>query len=56
MWAKPEGAALDGVAERLKALKLTIRNAPLAQPDVTGRRCLFTGEPAREYVLIGRSY
>jgi prolyl-tRNA synthetase len=56
MWAKPEGVALDGVAERLKALKLTIRNAPLAQPDVTGRRCLFTGEPAREYVLIGRSY
>jgi prolyl-tRNA synthetase len=56
MWGKPEGAALDGVAERLKALKLTIRNAPMAQPDVTGRRCLFTGEPAREYVLIGRSY
>jgi prolyl-tRNA synthetase len=56
MWAKPEGAALEAVAERLKALKLTIRNAPMAQPDVTGRRCLFTGEPAREYVLIGRSY
>ncbi len=56
MWAKPQGAALDAVAERLKALKLTIRNAPLAQPDVTGRLCLFTGEPAREYVLIGRSY
>ncbi len=56
MWAKPEGAALEAVADRLKALKLTIRNAPLSQPSVDGKRCLFTGEPAKEYVLIGRSY
>jgi hypothetical protein len=40
----------------LKALKLTIRNAPLEQPPVAGKTCLFTGEPAKEYVLIGRSY
>lgn len=56
MWAKPEGAALEAVAERLKALKLTIRNAPLEQPPAEGRTCLFTGAPAKEYVLIGRSY
>jgi prolyl-tRNA synthetase len=55
-WSKPEGKALEAVADRLKALKLTIRNAPLEQPSVAGRACLFTGEPAREYVLIGRSY
>ncbi len=55
-WSKPEGEQLEAVAERLKALKLTIRNAPLAQPDLNGRTCLFTGEPACEFVLIGRSY
>ncbi len=55
-WSKPEGKALEAIADRLKALKLTIRNAPLAQPGLEGRTCLFTGEPAREYVLIGRSY
>jgi prolyl-tRNA synthetase len=56
MWAKPAGAALEAIAERLKALKLTIRNAPLIQPPLDGQRCVFSGEPAREYVLIGRSY
>jgi prolyl-tRNA synthetase len=55
-WSKPEGEALERVAERLKALKLTIRNAPLDQPPLDGRRCLFTGAPATEYVLIGRAY
>ncbi len=55
-WSKPDGAKLDAVADLLKALKLTIRNAPLEQPKFDGRTCLFTGEPAREYVLIGRSY
>ncbi len=54
-WSKPEGAALDAIAERLKALKLTIRNAPLNQEAAKGS-CLFTGAPAREYVLIGRAY
>jgi prolyl-tRNA synthetase len=54
-WAKPEGAKLEAIAERLKALKLTIRNAPLDQKPVEGK-CLFTGDAAREYVLIGRAY
>jgi len=54
-WSKPEGAALEAIAERLKALKLTIRNAPLAQKPVAGP-CLFTGNPAQEQVLIGRAY
>lgn len=54
-WARPTGSALDAVAERLKALKLTIRNAPLVQDGVSGK-CLFTGEVAQEYVLIARAY
>ncbi len=55
LWARPTGAALDAVVEQLKALKLTIRNAPLDQGEVTGP-CLFTGAPAVERVLVGRSY
>ncbi|MEG3178591.1 aminoacyl--tRNA ligase-related protein [Sphingomonas sp. RB3P16] len=54
-WAKPTGAALDSVVERLKKLKLTIRNAPMAQAAIDGP-CVFTGEAAVERVLIGRSY
>jgi prolyl-tRNA synthetase len=54
-WSRPEGDSLGTIADRLKALKLTIRNAPLAQGDVAGK-CLFTGEPAKEYVLIARAY
>ena len=54
-WSKPTGDALDGVVERLKALKLTIRNAPLGQAPAQGA-CVFTGAPAVERVLIGRSY
>ncbi|WCM28313.1 proline--tRNA ligase [Sphingomonas sp. QA11] len=54
-WSKPTGAALDKVVERLKALKLTIRNAPMDAAAVDGV-CLFTGEPAAERVLVGRSY
>ncbi len=54
-WSKPTGAALDRVVERLKTLKLTLRNAPLAQGAVSGP-CLFTGEPAVERVLVGRAY
>ncbi|MGH6972327.1 MAG: His/Gly/Thr/Pro-type tRNA ligase C-terminal domain-containing protein, partial [Caulobacteraceae bacterium] len=54
-WSKPSGAALEAVDARLKALKLTVRNAPLSQSAVGGR-CLFTGEPAVEEVLIGRAY
>ena len=54
-WSKPDGAKLEAIGERLKALKLTIRNAPLDQKPVQGA-CLFTGDPAREYVLVGRAY
>lgn len=54
-WSRPEGDKLDALADRLKALKLTIRNAPLSQKSVGGA-CLFTGEPAKEYVLIARAY
>jgi prolyl-tRNA synthetase len=54
-WSKPTGAALDAVGERLKALKLTIRNAPMDAAAVDGT-CVFTGAPAVERVLVGRSY
>lgn len=54
-WARPTGAGLEEVSARLKALKLTIRNAPMAQPDKHGK-CLFTGAPGVEEILIARSY
>jgi prolyl-tRNA synthetase len=54
-WSKPTGAALDAVGERLKALKLTIRNAPMDAAAVDGV-CVFTGEPAVERVLVARAY
>ncbi len=54
-WAKPTGAALDAVVERLKALKLTIRNAPSDAGVVEGA-CVFTGDPAVERVLLARAY
>jgi prolyl-tRNA synthetase len=55
-WSKPTGPALDAVVERLKALKLTIRNAPQGQTGHPGAPCIFTGAPAVERVLVGRSY
>ncbi len=54
-WARPDGAVLEAIADRLKASKLTIRNAPLAQDKIEGV-CLFTGDPAKEYVLVARAY
>jgi prolyl-tRNA synthetase len=54
-WAKPSGAELDAVAERLKGLKLTLRNAPMDAAAAEGA-CLFTGKPAVERVLVGRAY
>jgi prolyl-tRNA synthetase len=54
-WAKPSGAALDKVVEWLKARKLTLRNTPLDAAAVSGA-CIFTGEPAVERVMVGRSY
>ena len=55
-WSRPTGAGLDAVVERIKALKLTIRNAPLGQTGCDEGPCVFTGEPAVERVLIGRAY
>ena len=54
-WAKPTGAELDAVDTKLKALKLTIRNAPMDQPSEFAP-CLFSGKPGVEEILIGRSY
>ena len=54
-WSRPTGEALEAVDKRLKAQKLTIRNAPMDQPTSFGD-CIFTGAPGVEEVLIGRSY
>ena len=54
-WARPSGAALEEVGDRLKALKLTIRNAPRDQPMSFGE-CVFTGAPGVEEILIARAY
>ncbi|MEH3104783.1 MAG: proline--tRNA ligase [Sphingomonas phyllosphaerae] len=54
-WSRPTGAALDAVVERLKALKLTLRNAPMGQASADGA-CIFTGDTAVERVLVGRAY
>jgi len=55
-WSKPTGAELDAVEQRLKALKLTVRNAPLQQPQGDLGPCIFTGAPAVESVLVARAY
>ncbi len=54
-WARPTGAALDAVVERLKALKLTIRNVPIGVPPADGA-CIFTGAPATERVVLAKAY
>ena len=54
--AEPEGAAPEAIDAKLKALKLTIRNAPLAQESAEGKRCIFSDAPAKEFVLVGRAY
>lgn len=54
-WSKPTGAALDAVVEKLKAVKLTIRNVPREAAPADGS-CIFTGEPASERILIARAY
>ncbi|WP_037488242.1 proline--tRNA ligase [Sphingomonas phyllosphaerae] len=54
-WSRPTGAGLDAVVERLKALKLTLRNAPMGQAAADGA-CIFTGDTAVERVLVGRAY
>ena len=54
-WSRPTGDELEAVVERLKALKLTLRNAPTDQPATFGP-CVFTGKPGVEEILIGRAY
>jgi len=54
-WARPTGAALDKIVEQLKALKLTMRNSPLDAPAADGT-CFFTGAPAVERIIVGRTY
>ena len=54
-WARPTGAALTKIVEQLKALKITMRNTPLDSAPADGP-CFFTGDPAVERVLIGRTY
>jgi prolyl-tRNA synthetase len=54
-WSRPTGEALEEVTRRLKTLRLTIRNAPMVQPE-TFAPCLFTGEPGVEEILVARAY
>jgi len=55
-WAAPTGDELEGVVQRLKALKVTIRNAPSDQPAGDLGACVFTGRPATQAVYIARAY
>jgi prolyl-tRNA synthetase len=54
-WSKPTGAALTDVAARLKMLNLSIRVAPLKQPE-QHRPCIFTGAAGNQEILISRAY
>jgi len=54
-WCKPTGSPLDEINERLKKLKLTIRCAPLGQPQKLDK-CIFTGKKAAEEIIIARAY
>ena len=54
-WSRPGGEALEAIEQKLKAFKLTLRNAPMDQPATFGP-CLFTGQPGVEEILIGRAY
>jgi prolyl-tRNA synthetase len=55
-WAAPTGDELEAVVQKLKALKVTIRNAPQDQPKGDLGACVFTGRPAKEAVYIARAY
>jgi len=55
-WCRPSGAALDEIDERLKRLKLTIRNAPMGQSEASLGKCIFTGERAVQEILVARAY
>jgi prolyl-tRNA synthetase len=55
VWSRPTGAELEAVVQRLKGLKLTIRNTPLDGEPVSGT-CIFTDAPAVERIYVARSY
>jgi prolyl-tRNA synthetase len=55
-WARPEGAALEAVERELKRLKLSVRVVPLDAQPIGAERCVFTGAPATERVLVARAY
>jgi prolyl-tRNA synthetase len=54
-WSRPTGAELETVVEKVKGEKLTMRNAPRDAAPASGL-CPFTGKPAVERILVGRSY
>jgi prolyl-tRNA synthetase len=54
-WSRPTGEALEKIVERLKDLKLTMRNAQINAAAADGV-CFFTGGPAVERILVGRTY
>ena len=54
-WSKPTGSALDKIEEKLKELKLTLRNVPRDAETAEGP-CIFTGEPAVERIYVARAY
>ncbi len=54
-WARPTGAALEAVVEKLKAEKLTFRNVPRDGDPASGE-CIFTGDAAVERILVARAY
>ena len=55
LWSRPSGSELDQVGERLKALKLTLRNIPMDGAPAGGT-CIFTGRPATERIYVARAY
>ena len=55
IWSRPTGTELAEIVGRLKTLKLTVRNTPVAADEPSGP-CIFTGLPAVETILIGRTY
>ena len=43
------------MGEKLKALKLTLRNIPMEGAPADGS-CIFTGRPATERIYVARAY
>ncbi|MEJ6596151.1 His/Gly/Thr/Pro-type tRNA ligase C-terminal domain-containing protein, partial [Parasphingorhabdus sp.] len=54
-WCRATGDELEAIEERLKKLKLTIRNVPVDAGAADGS-CIFTGKPAVERIIIGKAY